>query len=336
MNRTTLTCTVAAAAAIACAVPIVAGAQQGPPPPTAANGNAVKTLAQGVPIPIAFAFGGGKVFVAAGGSEDGKTPGGVFLVSHGKATMVPGTKGFVAGLTWRRGVLYASIDKNLVAWSDWNKAKKRFDSKKVIYKGAKNFSGFAGLAFGPNRRLYAGVALDFKYDHAKSPQPLAQRVVSMNADGTGLATVARGLRQPWQLTFVRGVRAPFVSVLAQDNREPPPPDYIVKARNGQDYGFPGCTREKPNPCKGFARPFKLLPQHASPMGIDAIGKRLYVALFGRLRKQGPEVVSISSSNRKARPKPVLTGFAAPVVALGTYAGRVYTGDLTGAIYRVKP
>ena len=34
-------------------------------------------------------------------------------------------------------------------------------------------------------------------------------------------------------------------------------------------------------------------------------------------------------------KPFLSGYVAPVLAVGTRKGNVYTGDLTGAIYRVK-
>ena len=34
-------------------------------------------------------------------------------------------------------------------------------------------------------------------------------------------------------------------------------------------------------------------------------------------------------------KPFLSGYVAPVLAVGTRNGNVYTGDLTGAIYRVK-
>jgi hypothetical protein len=33
--------------------------------------------------------------------------------------------------------------------------------------------------------------------------------------------------------------------------------------------------------------------------------------------------------------PVLTKFAAPVVGLGIHNGRLYAGDLTNTVYRVK-
>ena len=54
--------------------------------------------------------------------------------------------------------------------------------------------------------------------------------------------------------------------------------------------------------------------------------------------RGPRAhARVAAIRRKtSKPKPFLTGYAAPVVAVGAHAGRVYTGDLTGAIYRVKP
>jgi hypothetical protein len=61
------------------------------------------------------------------------------------------------------------------------------------------------------------------------------------------------------------------------------------------------------------------------MSIQSVGHTLYVALFGGIGRGGPEVVSFPV-RPEARPTPVLTGFAAPVVALGIDGGRILTGD----------
>jgi glucose/arabinose dehydrogenase len=316
------------AAALACACLLPAAAQaQGPPPPTAVNGKTVSTVASGVPIPIAFAWGAGKTFVAAGGSEDGSTPGGVFTVGGGSATKLPDSPSYAYGIAWRKGVLYVSGDRKLLAYSGWNGT--GFSKVKTIFKGPKSFSGFGGIAFGPDGRLYAGVAIsDFKYDSRKSPQPYAQSIVSLKPNGKDLRVVARGLREPWQMTFVKGIPQPFASVLAQDNLKQGPPDYIIRAREGQNYGFPKCNWNEPRPCRRFAKPYRLLPAHSSPMGIASVGKTIYVALFGRL-----EVDRFAVDGGKR--KPVLTGFAAPVVGLGIHKGWLYAGDLTNTVYRVK-
>jgi len=308
-------------------VPALAGAQA-PPPPTATNGQAVKTLAQGVPTPTEFAFFKKNVFVGAFGPEDG-SGGGVYRIRKGKAKRIKGSPKTVSGIAWRSGKLFVASGPKIVRMSRWNG--RRFLRKKTIYTGPQGFTGFSGLAFGPDKRLYSGVQLNDQTDEKPDNGPFARSVVSMTGKGKDIKTVATGLRQPWQLTFVQGNPNPFVSVLA-DERSPTPPDWVVNAKPGENYGYPTCTQSVKKDCKGFAKPIALLKNHASPMGISPIGQTLYVALFGGLAGK-PEVVSMNTSGKQI--KPFLTGYVAPVLAVGTRKGNVYTGDLTGAIYRVS-
>jgi glucose/arabinose dehydrogenase len=317
-----------AALATALAVPAAAAAQA-PPPPTAANGNAVSTLAQGVPTPTEFAFYRRAVFVGAYGPEDG-SGGGVYRIRKGAAKRLKNSPRTVAGIAWHNRRLYVSSGKRIVVMSRWNG--RRFLRKRTIYRGPQGFSGFTGLAFGPDNRLYSGVALNDQTDRMADNGPFARSVVSLKPNGKDIKVVATGLRQPWQLTFVNGNPNPFVSVLA-DEREPTPPDWIVSAKPGENYGYPTCTQAQKRPCRGFAKPIAMLDDHASPMGISAIGQTLYVALFRGLELDHPVVVSMNTAGRQI--KPFLSGYAAPVLAVGTRKGNVYTGDLTGAIYRVS-
>ena len=68
---------------------------------------------------------------------------------------------------------------------------------------------------------------------------------------------------------------PYVTVLGQENlgRRQPPDDVIV-ARDGEDYGFPGCNWSKPAACASFAKPVAFLLAHSSPTGIAAQGSTL--------------------------------------------------------------
>jgi hypothetical protein len=316
------------AALVGAALLPAAAQAQGPPPPTTADGAAAQTVAPAGSIqsPVAFAFGAGKVFVASGGNEKTGAGGGIYVAGAGKASLVPNTPKIVFGLVWHKGTLYVSGDQKLYAYSGWNST--RFAKRKLIFNGPKHFSGFGGLNF-HDGRIYAGVAMsNFKYDSRKSPQPYAQSIVTLKPNGTDIRVVARGLREPWQMTFVKGIDDPFVSVLAQDNLKVVP-DYIIRARQGQNYGFPTCNWTKPKACKPFAKPYLLLDPHASPMGIGSIGKTIYVALFGKLEVDRFKVGG-------GKPKAFLSGYAAPVTGLGIRNGWVYSGDLTGAIYRAKP
>lgn len=323
---------VPAALAAACLLPTAASAQ-GPPAPTSTNGKPVRTVATGVTTPTAFAFAGRTVFAGSGPDESGQgAPTGLFTLAGGTATRVPGTPPVVFGLAWRSGRLYVSTGRSIVAFGGWDGT--RFASRRTISAPRPPFAGFNGLAFGPDGRLYAGVGFRGNFDYPKrDPSRYAQSVVRMSATGKRLRTVARGLRQPFQLTFVRGVDFPYVGVLGQETGRIPD-DAIVVARPGQDYGYPRCHFGRPRTCRGFAQPKILLPGHASPMGIGAIGRRLYVSLFGGLKGDGKPVVATVAA-RGGRPRALLQGFAAPVIALGVHAGTVYVGDLTGTIYAVE-
>jgi glucose/arabinose dehydrogenase len=309
--------------------------EQGPPPPRAASGTTVAVVGHGVPTPTSFAFANGHVFVSAFGSEDGKASGGVYVLRGGNAVRIPGLPS-ATGLAWKNGTLYVAAWKpptssQLLAYSGWNGT--TFTNKRVVWTGPERFTGLNGIAIGWDGRIYAGVSLTDAGDHSRSYRPYAQSVISMRRDGTDARTVARGLRQPWQLVFAKGVSSPFVTVLGQENLgRKQPPDYVIMARDGENYGFPACNWSKPARCAEYAKPFAFFPAHSSPTGIAAGGSRLYVALLTG-SSHGPEIVTLPATGGK--PRPYLSGFAAPVVAVGFSGGFVYAGDLTGSIYRAS-
>jgi hypothetical protein len=67
------------------------------------------------------------------------------------------------------------------------------------------------------------------------------------------------------------------------------------------------------------------------MGLGYLNGKVYIALYGGLGK-GPVVVSMPP--RGGSPTPFMSGFPAGVIALGIARGNLYTGDQSGAIYRV--
>jgi hypothetical protein len=310
-------------------------AAQGPPPPTAANGQPVATVATGVPTPVAFAFDGTTTFVAAGGDEATGKGGGIYAIPEGgPATLVPNTPPVVYGITAHDGTIYASSGPHILAFSGWNGT--TFSTRRTVYDGVKTTGPIGGLAWGPNGRIYGGATLDPRYDVNKkgkarrNPLPAAFSIFSVAPSGGTARVVARGLRQPWQITFVQGRPNPFVSDLSQDAGKIPL-DKIVVARPGARFGFPKHPLGTAPRRVGLSKPLVTLPRHSSPMGMSASGSTLYVALFGGLRGK-PEVVTVPAAG--GRPTPFLTGFVAPVLASGINAGNLYVGDLTGSIYRV--
>jgi glucose/arabinose dehydrogenase len=133
--------------------------------------------------------------------------------------------------------------------------------------------------------------------------------------------------------FVPGHSGPLIADLGQENLgKKHPIDRVVEIKQGADFGFPSCPA-KPASCAKYDQPFAQFPAHSSPMGLAPLKGKLYIALFSGTGK-GPEVVSMPLSGGKFTP--VLVGFAAPVVALGTHGGKIYAGDLTGSVYSFTP
>ena len=303
------------------------------PPPVAANGNAVETYATGVSFPTQITFGNGVTFVA--GAKEGPAKGGIFAVKPGAdvATKIPGTPDNAFGVLWKSGKLYATQNTDLVAYSKWNGT--RFKQRKTLVKGPK--TGFSGLAMGPNGRLYTGVQLKIEFDHKFNPMKYANTVLSVKPNGKGLRVESKGIRQPWMMAFAKGEKSPIVSDLAQDlPKGTTAPDLLVKATPGSDFGFPKCNWAVKSACKKFDKPLLVIPKGeeaaASPMGIAADGRKLYVALFNGLG-EGPGIAYTTAGG--AALKPFFFRFGPPVLSSAIHNGYLYFGDLSATISRVK-
>jgi glucose/arabinose dehydrogenase len=327
-------------AAVAVAAAFGAAAQAaGPPPPTSTNGNAVELLASGLGTPTSFAFGSdGTLFESDFGGEaaDGKPApprGGVFVLKNGTARRLPHSPAHAMGVAWHNGTLYVSAINSILAWSGWNGTS--FSKRRVVYTGPKKFTGFNGIGFGANGRLYAGVALASNGDHGPPTTPFAYDFLSFNPKKKGgdLKVVATGIRQPWQMVFPAGSSSPYVSDLGQDEAAKNPRDFVLRIRRGQAYGFPGCNWTKPKNCRGFAKPFQMFAPHTDVMGLGLAGGRLYMSEF--LGNQGKSGLVQSIPATGGKPTTLLTGFVAPIVGLAVHGGYVYVGELTGQAFRVK-
>jgi glucose/arabinose dehydrogenase len=330
---------IAVIAGIAGLVPSAGAA--GPPLPVASNGNPVSVYASGIAIPTQVAFKGKTAFIAGG--AEGETSGGLYYRLPGSSAVkrVPGTPKAAFGVVWHRHKLYLSVGKKIRVLSGWTG--KRFKHARTLSapRPARKFNGFNGLGFG-NGRLYAGITLNEKREHSRDSNIYSNSLVSLNPRTGKIKTVSKGLRQPWMMTFVKGIKSPYVTVLGQNEpADTLAPDLIVKAKQGANFGFPSCNWSNPAVCRKFARPaitFDRIGSQPSPMGIAARGRSLYVALFNGRSPEGggsggPEVIRTNLNGSKI--EQVMSGFVAPIVLCSYNAGYLYVGDLTGQVYRVR-
>jgi glucose/arabinose dehydrogenase len=316
-----------AALVAAVALTTAASAAKDPPLPRAAGHRTVTVVARGVPTPTEFAFLAGRLFVAGYGDErKAAVAGGVYTIRGGRAIRVPGSPHHVYGIAAAKSTLYLSTNQRLLAWSGWNGT--RFRQRRVVRTRAP-YGNFRAPAVGPDGLIYVGADTTLP---PPGPNYSASLVTVDPATGS-ITVVATGMRQPWQSVFPPGRALPLVSDLNQDNLGPHRPrDYLLAIRRGANYGFPACPAA-PRTCAIYSQPLVVFPPHSSPMGLGYLNGKLYIALYGGLGK-GPVVVSMPPGG--GTPKPFLSGFPAPVIALGTARGKLYAGDQSGVIYRVTP
>lgn len=328
------------------AVMTAAAAAAGPPPPKTYNGAKTTLYATGLDNPTSFAWGDGQMFAGDSGNSPTLPNGGVYVIRDHVGTKIPSNVIFAGGLAFHHGVLYVSaVDMGpsgpqfqILAWRGWNGVS--FNKQKAIYTAPQGFQGFNGIAFGPDGRLYVGVdaGLLNGNDHGPSnTSPYVYDILSMTTSGKHVEVFAKGIRQPWQLAFAPGSSSPFSSDLGQDSGATNPPDFILKVKRGDNYGFPKCNHTPGSPCKHYARPFKTLPPHWDPMGMAVMAGRLYVGSFlGATGMGGGALYSMALSGGKLMP--VVTGFPLATDALAAHAGALFVGGQNqtgqGFVYKV--
>jgi glucose/arabinose dehydrogenase len=294
--------------------------------------------------PTSFAFGRGVIFEGDGGNSDAVPNGGVFVLRDGTATKLKHSPQFVAGLAWHHHALYVSGGKvnakgvawRLWKWSKWNGT--AFEQRESIYRAPQGFQGFNGMGFGADGRLYVGadVGLLNGNDHGpRSKSPFLYDILSFSANGSHRQVFASGMRQPWQMAFPAGSSSPYVTDLGQDKGATNPPDFVLRVKAGQDYGFPKCNRTDPKPCRGYAKPFRKVRAHTDLMGIGLRGSHLYLTSFGGRQGQGPGGEVLTMSRHGGKLKALITGFVAPTVGLAVHGRHLYVGELTGNVYSHK-
>jgi glucose/arabinose dehydrogenase len=319
-----------------------------PPPPVAHNGHHLQLVASGLKTPTSFAIGGGHVFAGDGGNSEGSAPpnGGLYVLKGGAAVHVPSPYKFVAGVAWHNHALYVSggvltahgPSWRLMKFKGWTGTK--FTTRRLLYTAPKKFDGFNGLGFGANGRLYVGVdvGLTDGNDHGpRGTSPHVYQILSFNSHGKNLQVFARGIRQPWQMAFPKGSSSPYVTDLGQDGPASVknPPDFILRVRAGDDFGFPKCNHTVPANCAGYAKPFRRFGPHTDLMGIGLRKSRLYLTSFLGRHAAGPGGEVFSLSTHGGALKPLITGFVAPTVGLLVHGDHLYVGELTGQVFRLK-
>jgi glucose/arabinose dehydrogenase len=207
------------------------------------------------------------------------------------------------------------------------------------------------IAIAPNGKLYVSVGSSCNACIEK--EDVRATVMEMNLDGSAKRIFAKGLRNAVGLKFV-GATLYATNMGADHLGDELPRDAMYALRDNADYGWPKCyvtkTTIRPDPkfkaaakdCAGVPHPLATFPAHASPLGLESIGKDDFlVALHGSSKK------SLDHGYRLARVhngtvEDFMTGFLKGTKVLGRPADVLrldadsffVTDDYAGVLYYV--
>ena len=342
-------------------------------------GFGIELVTDAVPNARQMALGrweGGKGTVYVGSMRAGK----VYAVEIGAASRatvrtIASDLEMPSGVAWRDGKLYVAAVSKVLRFdgiddtSSADAARPRAGVQVGAAFPSETHHGWKFIAFGPDGKLYVPVGAPCNVCVPDDRHGVIQR---MNADGSGLETVARGVRNSVGFDWSPVDQALWFTDNGRDmlGDDLPADELDRVTRIGQHFGFPFCHQgDTPDPEFGKQRPCSEFSPPAVKLGahVAAIGMRFYngtqfpaayrgnafIAEHGswnRSAKSGYQVVrvSVDAQGRAAAPEPFVQGWlqtgndgresvwGRPADVLNLPDGSMLiSDDLAGAVYRVR-
>ena len=342
-------------------------------------GFGIELVTDAVPNARQMALGrweGGKGTVYVGSMRAGK----VYAVEIGAASratvrIIASDLEMPSGVAWRDGKLYVAAVSKVLRFdgiddtSSADAARPRAGVQVGAAFPSETHHGWKFIAFGPDGKLYVPVGAPCNVCVPDDRHGVIQR---MNADGSGLETVARGVRNSVGFDWSPVDQALWFTDNGRDmlGDDLPADELDRVTRIGQHFGFPFCHQgDTPDPEFGKQRPCSEFSPPAVKLGahVAAIGMRFYngtqfpaayrgnafIAEHGswnRSAKSGYQVVrvSVDAQGRAAAPEPFVQGWlqtgndgresvwGRPADVLNLPDGSMLiSDDLAGAVYRVR-
>ena len=280
-----------------------------------------------------------------------------------------------SGVAWRDGKLYVAAVSKVLRYdgiddtSSADAARPRAGVQVGAAFPSETHHGWKFIAFGPDGKLYVPVGAPCNVCVPDDRHGVIQR---MNPDGSGLETVARGVRNSVGFDWSPVDQALWFTDNGRDmlGDDLPADELDRVTRIGQHFGFPFCHQgDTPDPefgkqraCSEFSPPAVKLGAHVAAIGMRfysgtqfpaAYRGNAFIAEHGswnRSTKSGYQVVrvSVDAEGRAAAPEPFVQGWlqtgndgresvwGRPADVLNLPDGSMLiSDDLAGAVYRVR-
>ena len=271
------------------------------------------------------------------------------------------------GVAYKNGNLYVAEINRIIRYDNIDRQLQKPPKPVVVYDQFPNkkHHGWKYLRFGPDNRLYTAVGAPCNLcDPGKN---IFTSLVRLNADGTGMEIIARGIRNTvgfdWQpetnfLYFTENGRDYFGDDI--------PPDELNKwTQKGQHFGYPYCHGDdildpefgKGKDCKAYTKPEWKFKAHMAPLGMrfyrgkqfpKVYHQQLFVAQHGswnRTEPHGYRIVLLKFKQGKVVSEQVfvegwlgkdekVTGRPVDILELAD-GSLLVSDDLAGVIYKIS-
>ena len=271
-----------------------------------------------------------------------------------------------SGIEFRKGALYVATPKKIMRYDNIEDNLDKPPQPTVIYDKLPGDvpHGWKFLRFGPDNKLYVPIGAPCNICDAGDKYT---QIFRINADGSGMEVVARGVRNTVGFDFHPKTKELWFTDNQRDwLAEDFPLDELNRLKNpGKDhFGYPYChsgTMADPEfgwgkSCADYVKPAALLGPHMAPLGMRFYTGKMFPAKYrgaifiarhgpwNRTKKDADVAVAyLDSNSRVTKVEPFLTGWAKdnqylgrPVDLLTLPDGSLLVSDdHAGAVYRVS-
>ena len=271
------------------------------------------------------------------------------------------------GVAYKDGALYVVEVRRIIRFDDIAAHLRQPPPPFVIYDQfpTEKHHGWKYLRFGPDGKLYAAVGAPCNICDPENP--VYGSLVRMNADGSKMQILARGIRNSVGFDWQPKTKQLFFHDNGRDylGDTQPADELNLWTTNGQHFGYPYCHAGSiPDPefgkgkaCSDYAAPVWKYTAHSAPLGMrfytgsqfpDSYRNHLLVAQHGswnRSDPQGYQVVLVRFKNNLPYTEQVfISGWLRPD---GTVLGRpvdilqladgslLISDDKLGVVYKVE-
>ncbi len=309
----------------------------------------------------------GKSVVYVGSRSAGKVY--AFQIEGGRAgpvrTVASGLE-MPSGVAWRDGNLYVAAVSRILRYDAIDDRLAQPPAPVVVTDKlpADRHHGWKFIAFGPDGALYVPVGAPCNVCEPSERHGIIQR---MRADGSGLETVARGVRNSVGFDWSPVDKTLWFTDNGRDmlGDDLPADELNRVTQGGQHFGFPYCHQGNTadpeygakRSCSEFVAPSATLGAHVAAIGMrfytgtqfpEAFRGNVFIAEHGswnRSSKVGYQVVRVpvDAQGRAGRPETFAEGWLQGETAWGRPAdvlvlpdgSLLVSDDLAGAIYRIR-